>query len=145
MIRHLFVIVFLLQQSCTTFNNKNIDCPKIKSPKGSEQTTVISKNESKVYVGFRGVDTVCSIKDNIVYMNVNLNLRTIRVNHDMDDYVPIKLSLVSVNSKNIEYDRDDFSYLQFMKEGYKTVDRVSNMTVDIPLGGQAYLGIIKKD
>ena len=47
-------------------------------------------------------------------MNVSVNIRAIRKDITIDDYVPLKLSIVSVDKDFNEYYRDELSYSQFL-------------------------------
>ena len=58
-----------------------------------------------------------------------------------NDYVPITISLVSVDINNKEYDRDEFSYSQFLLKGNKIIERSTNMGIDVPKNGKVYIGI----
>ena len=74
-------------------------------------------------------------------MTVFVNIRSIRNNIKDDDYVPIIISLVSIDKKNKEYDRDQFSYSQFLLNNNKTIDRKTKMNVDVPFNGKVYIGL----
>ena len=46
-----------------------------------------------------------------INMKLKVNLRTIRKNTQLDDYLPVTLALVSINAeRNIESDRDEISF-----------------------------------
>ena len=68
-------------------------------------------------------------------------VRSIRNNIKDDDYVPIIISLVSIDKENKEYDRDQFSYSQFLLNNNKTIDRKTKMNVDVPFNGKVYIGL----
>jgi hypothetical protein len=74
-------------------------------------------------------------------MNVSVNIRAIRKDITIDDYVPLKLSIVSVDKDFNEYDRDELSYSQFLLLGSKTVDRKTELNLDVPIDGEVFLGI----
>lgn len=141
MIKRTMIPVLFFLNSCTTFEREVVDCPKLSSPKNAAEVIVNSENNLPVYLGFRGVETVCFKNDNYISMNVSVNVRAIRKNFILEDYVPVKLSIVSVDSKKKEYDRDDFFYSQFLLKGSKIVDRQTDLDLDIPNGGEVFLGV----
>ena len=94
-------------------------------------------------MGFRGVELYCTNSGTDIDMKASVNIRAIRNNSDDDDYVPITISIVSVDINNKEYDRDEFSYSQFVLKGSKIVERSTNMDLNVPNNGKVYIGIRK--
>ena len=141
MIKHTMIPILFFLNSCTTFQKEVVDCPKLSSPKNAAEVIVNSENNVPVYIGFRGVELLCFRNDNSISMEASVNVRAIRKNFMIEDYAPVKLSIVSVDSKKKEYDRDDFFYSQFLLKGSKTVDRKTDLNLNIPRGGEAFLGI----
>ena len=141
MIKRTMIPVLFFLNSCTTFEREVVDCPKLSSPKNAAEVIVNSENNLPVYIGFRGVELFCSKNDNYIFMKASVNVRAIRKNFMIEDYVPVRLSIVSVDSKKNEYDRDDFFYSQFLLKGSKTVDRQTDLDLDVPMGGEVFLGI----
>ena len=92
-------------------------------------------------MGFRGVELYCTNSGEDINMKASVNIRAIRKNSDDDDYVPITISIVSVGIHNKEYDRDEFSYSQFVLKGSKIVERSTNMDLNVPNNGKVYIGI----
>ena len=138
----LFIFLFLLIfTGCSTFKKEVVDCPKLTSPKTAAEILVNSKNNSPVYIGIRGVQTYCLKASNHIEMDVSVNIRAIRKDITNDDYAALRLSVVSVDKNNKEYDRDELSYNQFLLIGSKRVDRKTNLSLDVPSNGQVYLGI----
>ena len=74
-------------------------------------------------------------------MEAVVNIRSIRNNINEDDYAPIKISLVSINDNNEEYDRDDFQYSQFLLKGKRIIDRITKMNIEVPIKGKVLIGI----
>ena len=141
MIKRTMIPILFFLNSCTTFEREVVDCPKLSSPKNAAEVIVNSENNLPVYIGFRGVELLCSKNDNYISMKASVNVRAIRKNFMVEDYVPVKLSIVSVDSKKKVYDRDDFSYSQFLLKGSKIVDRQTDLDLDIAKGGEVFLGI----
>ena len=141
MIKRTMIPILFFLNSCTTFEREVVDCPKLSSPKNAAEVIVNSENNLPVYLGFRGVKLLCFKKDNSISMKASVNVRAIRKNFVLEDYVPVKLSIVSVDSKKKEYDRDDFFYSQFLLKGSKIVDRQTNLDLEIPKGGEVFLGV----
>ena len=141
MIKRTMIPVLFILNSCTTFEREVVDCPKLSSPKNAAEVIVNSENNLPVYLGFRGVKLLCFKNDDYISMVASVNVRAIRKNFMLEDYVPVKLSIVSVDSKKKEYDRDDFFYSQFLLKGSKTVDRQTDLDLDIPKGGEVFLGV----
>ena len=141
MIKRTMIPVLFILNSCTTFEREVVDCPKLSSPKNAAEVIVNSENNVPVYIGFRGVELLCFRNDNSISMKASVNVRAIRKSSMIEDYAPVKLSIVSVDSKKKEYDRDDFFYSQFLLKGSKVVDRKTELDLDIPVGGEVFLGI----
>ena len=134
-------VFFLILNGCTSFKKDFVDCPKVISPKNAAEIIVKSENKLPVYIGFRGLKTHC-VKDNDdIEMEISVNVRSIRKETISEDFVPVNISVVSTDINNIEYDRDDFTYSQFLLRGSKIVDRVTTFDLKIPYGGQVFLGI----
>jgi hypothetical protein len=127
--------------SCSSLENEAIVCPKITSPKKAAEIIVNSNNKSKVYAGIRGVQSYCTISSKDIEMDVSVNIRVIRKKMTNEDYAPITISIVSVDEESKEYDRDEFSYSQFLLKGSKIIDRSTKMSLNVPNKGQVYLGI----
>ena len=141
MIKTILGFSFFLLSSCSTLKDEVISCPNISSPKGAEEIVVKSENGLPVYMGFRGVELYCTNSGTDIDMKASVNIRAIRNNSDDDDYVPITISIVSVDINNKEYDRDEFSYPQFVLKGSKIVERSTNMDLNVPNNGKVYIGI----
>ncbi len=146
MIKFLFIMILLISGcSSLKFATKEVTCPKLSSPKGTEELVVKSDKENHIYVGLRGLSVSCRQSFNIKTMEVLVNVRAIRQNAEDDEEVPLNLSLVSVDKNLIEIDRDDFSYNQFLKKNNKIVDRTTSMKIRyINADDMTVIGIIKK-
>ena len=126
------------------FVSKEVKCPLINSPKGSEELIAISqKNNNTSYIGFRGIKKNCSLSGDKIKMNLTVNLRSVRKNFQNNDLIKLKISLVSTNNNNVEFDRDDFELGFFLKSGSEIVERESNMSVIIPKDGKVYIGLFQ--
>ena len=126
------------------FLTKEVNCPLINTPKGSEELIATSqKNNNTSYIGFRGIKKTCFLSGDIINMNITVNLRSVRKNFQNDDLIKLKISLVSTNNNNAEFDRDDFELGFFLKSGSEIVERESNMSVIIPKNGKVYIGIFQ--
>ena len=141
MIKTILGFSFFLLSSCSTLKKEVVTCPNTSSPKGAEEILVQSENELPVYMGLRGVKLYCTSNGSDVDMEASVNIRAIRNNIDDDDYVPITITVVSVDTNNKEYDRDEFSYSQFVLKGNKIVERSTNMNLNVPSNGRVYIGI----
>ena len=141
MIKVILGLSFFLLSSCSTLEKEVVTCPNTSSPKGAEEIVVKSENGWPVYMGLRGVELYCTNSGTDIDMEASVNIRALRNNIIDNDYVPITISLVSVDINNKEYDRDEFSYSQFMLKGNKIVERSTNMSVDVPKNGKVYIGI----
>ena len=134
-------ILLIVLSSCSTFQKEVVNCPSISSPKGTEEIIVNSQNNLPVYIGFRGIELTCVKNGSYIDMEAVVNIRSIRNNINEDDYAPIKISLVSINDSNEEYDRDDFKYSQFLLNGRRIIDRITKMNVEVPNKGKVLIGI----
>ena len=70
-----------------------------------------------------------------------VNIRAIRNDVTNEDYVPVNISVVSVDLNEKEFDRDEFNYSQFLLKGSKIVDRATTFDLKVPSGGKVLLGI----
>ena len=126
------------------FLSKEVSCPLINTPKGSEELIATSqKNNNTSYIGFRGIKKNCLLTDDKIKMNLAVNLRSVRKNFQNDDLIKLKISLVSTNNNLEEFDRDDFELGFFLKSGSEIVERVANMSVFIPKDGKVYIGLFQ--
>ena len=141
MIKVILGLSFFLLSSCSTLETEVVTCPNTSSPKGAEEIVVKSENGLPVYMGLRGVELYCTNSGTDIDMEASVNIRALRNNIIDNDYVPITISLVSVDINNKEYDRDEFSYSQFLLKGNKIIERSTNMGVDVPIKGKVYIGI----
>jgi len=141
MIKVILGLSFFLLSSCSTLEKEVVTCPNTSSPKGAEEIVVKSENGFPVYMGLRGVELYCTNSGTDIDMEASVNIRALRNNIIDDDYVSITISIVSVDINNKEYDRDEFSYSQFILKGNKIVERSTNMYVDVSKNGKVYIGI----
>ena len=141
MVKYSFLFLFLVLNGCTSIKKDFVDCPKVISPKNAAEIIVKSENKLPVYIGFRGIDAYCTKDDDIIEMEISVNVRAIRKDTKIEDLVPVNISIVSTDLNNKEYERDDFSYSQFLLKGSKIVDRETIFDLKIPNGGQVYLGL----
>ena len=141
MIKVILGLSFFLLSSCSTLEKEVVTCPNTSSPKGAEEIVVKSENGLPVYMGLRGVELYCTNSGTDIDMEASVNIRALRNNIIDDDYVPITISIVSVDINNKEYDRDEFSYSQFLLKGNKIIERSTNMGIDVPKNGKVYIGI----
>ena len=141
MIKTILGLSFFLLSSCSTLEKEVVTCPNTSSPKGAEEIVVKSENGLPVYMGLRGVELYCTNSGTDIDMEASVNIRALRNNVIDNDYVPITISLVSVDINNKEYDRDEFSYSQFLLKGNKIIERSTNMGIDVPKNGKVYIGI----
>ena len=141
MMKTILGLSFFLLSSCSTLEKEVVTCPNTSSPKGAEEIVVKSENGLPVYMGLRGVELYCTNSGTDIDMEASVNIRALRNNIIDNDYVPITISLVSVDINNKEYDRDEFSYSQFLLKGNKIIERSTNMGIDVPKNGKVYIGI----
>ncbi len=141
MIRVFIIISFLFFNGCSTFKKDFVECPKLTSPKEVAEIVVNSESNLPVYLGFRGVQKFCSEDGKDIQMELSVNIRAIRNDATEDDYVPVNISVVSIDLNENEFDRDEFKYSQFLLKGSKIVDRATTFDLKVPAGGQVLLGI----
>ena len=135
------IFMFLLLSSCSAIKKEVIDCPKLTSFKEAADVVVKSEKNIHVYIGIRGVQTYCTDDNNDVDMELSINIRAIRNDTSIEDYVPVNISVVSLDASKNEYERDDFSYSQFMLKNSRIVDRSTQFNLSVPKGGEVLLGI----
>ena len=157
LIRKINILLFVfIITGCSTINTSNlniyddifvakeVNCPLVNTPKGSEELIAISqKNNNTSYIGFRGIKKTCFLSGDIINMNITVNLRSVRKNFQNDDLIKLKISLVSTKNNNAEFDRDDFELGFFLKSGSEIVERESNMSIVIPKDGKVYIGLFQ--
>ena len=141
MVKFIILCFFLILNGCSTLKKDVVDCPKVIAPKKAAEVVVKSENNLPVYIGFRGIKSYCYKDDDNIEMEISVNVRAIRKDTKIEDFVPVNISLVSTDLNNKEYDRDDFTYSQFLLKGSKIVDRATILDIKIPNGGQVYLGL----
>ena len=139
MIRIFIIILFLY--GCSTFKKDVVECPKLIVPKKASEIVVNSEANSPVYLGIGGVQKFCFKDGDNIEMELSVNVRAIRNDTTKEDYVPVNISVVSVDSNEKEFDRDEFNYSQFLLKGSKIVDRATTFELKVPAGGQVLLGI----
>ena len=141
MVKFIILCFFLILNGCSTLKKVVVDCPIVIAPKEAAEVVVKSENKLPVYIGFRGIESYCTKDDDNIEMEISVNVRAIRKDTKIEDFVPVNISLVSTDLNNKEYDRDDFTYSQFLLKGSKIVDRATILDIKIPNGGQVYLGL----
>ena len=141
MIKRFIFPFILILTGCSTLKKEMVDCPKLTSPRSAAEILVNSKNNLPVYIGIRGVQTYCVKASNYIDMDVSVNIRAVRKDITKDDYAPLRLTIVSVDEKNQEFDRDELSYSQFLLRGNGIIDRRTDLSLDVPNNGKIYLGI----
>ena len=141
MMRFFIIITFLFFNGCSTFKKDVTKCPKLIAPKKAAEIVVNSKRNSPVYLGFRGVQKFCFKYGDDIQMELSVNIRAIRNDTTEEDYVPVNISVVSIDLNENEFDRDEFNYSQFLLKGSKIVDRTTKFDLKVPAGGQVLLGI----
>ena len=141
MFRIFIIISFLFLYGCSTFKKDVVECPKLIAPKKAAEIVVNSEANSPVYLGFRGVQKFCFKDGDDIEMELSVNVRAIRNDTTKEDYVPVNISVVSVDSNEKEFDRDEFNYSQFLLKGSKIVDRATTFDLKVPSGGKVLLGI----
>ena len=141
MIRVFIIIAFLFLYGCSTFKKNVVGCPQLIAPKKAAEIVVNSEASSPVYLGFRGVQKFCFKDGDDIEMELSVNVRAIRNDTTKEDYVPVNISVVSVDSNEKEFDRDEFNYSQFLLKGSKIVDRATTFELKVPAGGKVFLGI----
>lgn len=141
MIRVFIIISFLFFNGCSTFKKDVVECPKLIAPKKAAEIVVNSESNSPVYLGFRGVQKFCFKDGDDIKMEVSVNIRAIRNDTTEEDYVPVNISVVSVDLNEKEFDRDEFNYSQFLLKGSKIVDRATSFDLRVPYRGHVLLGM----
>jgi len=141
MIRLIVIISFLFFNGCSTFKKDVVECPKLIVPKKAAEIVVNSQSNLPIYLGFRGVEKICFKDGDDIQMELSANIRAIRNDITKEDYVPVNISIVSVDLNEKEFDRDEFNYYQFLLKGSKIVDRVTTFDLKVPSGGKVLLGI----
>ena len=141
MIKVFIIILFLFLNSCSTLKKEVVECPKVISPKKAAEIVVNSESNLPVYIGFRGVQKFCFKDGDDIQMDLSVNVRAIRNDTAEEDYVPVSISVVSVDSNEKEFDRDGFNYSQFLLKGSKIVDRATTFDLKVPAGGQVLIGL----
>ena len=141
MIRVFIIISFLFFNGCSTFKKDVVECPKLIAPKKAAEIVVNSEGNSPVYLGFRGVQKFCFKDGDDIEMELSVNIRAIRNDTTKEDYVPVNISVVSLDTNEKEFDRDEFNYSQFLLKGSKIVDRATTFDLNVPAGGQVFLGV----
>tara|TARA_B100000900_G_C20348875_1_gene621458 strand:+ start:107 stop:535 length:429 start_codon:yes stop_codon:yes gene_type:complete len=141
MIKIIIIIIFLILNGCSTFKKEIVECPKLIAPKEAAEIVVNSENNLPVYLGFRGVKAVCVRDGNNIKMEILVNIRAIRKDTTKDDYVPVNIAIVSLDSNYKEFDRDEFNYSQFLLKNSKIIDRSTTFDLIVPSGGEVLLGV----
>ena len=141
MIKIFIIILFLFFNGCSTFTKEVVECPKVISPKKASEIVVNSEKNFPIYIGLRGVQRSCSKDGDHIQMELSVNIRAIRNDITKEDYVPVNIAVVSMDSDEKEFDRDEFNYSQFLLKGSKTVDRATKFDLKVPADGQVFLGI----
>ena len=141
MIKAFIIILFLFLNGCSTFKKEVVECPKVISPKKAAEIIVNSENNIPIYLGLRGVQKFCYKDGDNIQMEFSVNIRAIRNDTEKEDYVPVNISVVSIDLNEKEFDRDKFTYSQFLLKGSKIVDRATTFYLKVPTGGQVLLGI----
>ena len=141
MIKFIILCFFLILNGCSSLKKDVVDCPKVTAPQRAAEVIVKSENKLPVYIGFRGIKTYCTKDDDNIEMEISVNVRAIRKDTKIEDFVPVNISIVSTDLNNKEYAKENFSYSQFLLKGSKIVDRETAFDIKIPNGGQVYLGL----
>ncbi len=141
MIKVFIIILFLFLNGCSTFKKDVVECPKLISPKKAAEIVVNSESNLPVYIGIRGVQKFCFKDGENIQMELSVNIRAIRQDTTEEDYVPVNISVVSIDLNENEFDRDEYNYSQFLLKGSKIVDRATTFDLQIPNGGKVLLGI----
>ena len=141
MIKVFIIILFLFFNGCSTFKKDVVECPKLISPKKAAEIVVNSESNLPVYLGIRGVQKICFKDAENIQMELSVNIRAIRNDTTEEDYVPVSISVVSIDLNEKEFDRDEYNYSQFLLKGSKIVDRATTFDLQVPEGGKVLLGI----
>jgi len=158
LIRKINILLFVfIITGCSNVNNnvsnmyndifvtKEVSCPLIRTPDGSQELIAVSNTNNISYVGFKGIKKICFLSDNNIKIKLAVNLRSVRKNFQKDDIIKLKISLVSTRINDEEYDRDDLELDFFLKSGSEIVDRESNMSIIVPRDGRVYIGLLKNN
>ena len=152
---NILLFVFIIT-GCSTVNNnisniyddifvaKEVTCPLINTPEGSEELIAISQTNNSSYVGFKGIKKFCFLSDDKIKMKLAVNIRSVRNNFQNDDIIDLKISLVSTKVNDEEFDRNDLELDFYLKSGSEIVDRETNMSVVVPKDGKVYIGLLQK-
>ena len=141
MFRVFITILFLSLYGCSTFKKDVVECPKLIAPKKAAEIVVNSESNLPVYIGIRGVQKFCFKDGENIQMELSVNIRAIRQDTTEEDYVPVNISVVSIDLNENEFDRDEYNYSQFLLKGSKIVDRATAFDLQVPDGGKVLLGI----
>ena len=141
MIKIVIIIIFLFFNGCSTFKKEIVECPKLISPKKAAEIIVSSESNLPVYLGLRGVEKFCFKDGADIQMELSVNIRAIRNDTEKEDYVPVNITVVSIDSNEKEFDRDEYDYSQFLLKGSKIVDRATTFDLKVPNEGEVLLGI----
>ena len=158
LIRKINILLFVfIITGCSNVNNnvsnmyndifvtKEVSCPLIRTPDGSQELIAVSNTNNISYVGFKGIKKICYLSDDNIKIKLAINLRSVRKNFQKDDIIKLKISLVSTRNNDEEYDRDDLELDFFLKSGNEIVDRESNMSITVPRDGRVYIGLLKNN
>ena len=158
LIRKINILLFVfIITGCSSVNNnisdiyndifvtKEVSCPIISTPDGSQELIAVSNTNNISYVGFKGIKKICFLSDDNIKIKLAVNLRSVRKNFQKDDLIKLKISLVSTRTNDEEYDRDDLELDFFLKSGSEIVDRESNMSIIVPRDGRVYIGLLKNN
>ena len=116
------ILFFITSSGCSnitnvydkTFKDEIITCPKILSPNSTSELIINSENNVKSYVGLGYIKKMFYKEDEIT-MYLDVNNRSIRKVYEIDDYIPVKIYLVSVDESGKEYDRNNIEFKMFLK------------------------------
>ena len=141
MIRVFIIISLLFFNGCSTLKKDVVECPKLIAPKKAAEIVVNSESNLPVYLGIRGVQKFCFKDGDDTKMELSVNIRAIRSDTTAEDFVPVNISVVSIDLNEKEFDRDEFNYSQFLLKGSRIVDRATTFDLKVPAGGKVLLGI----
>ena len=102
---------------------------------------VKSDKNIPIYIGIRGVKAYCTVNNDEINIELTINVRAIRRQTSIEDEVPVIISVVSLDNMDNEYQRDSFSYSQFMLKNSRVVDRKTEFDLNVPQGGKILIGI----
>ena len=66
----------VVSSSLKVLDKEEIECPKISSPRGSEELVVDTINKVKTYIGLRGVKTTCFVKNSLIINKVSIFIKS---------------------------------------------------------------------